>query len=227
MREGKSVMSKKKDVSAIISGLGWALGFLQLLMGKAQQAGLSEEVIHRLGTPDGEKYINALIELMRKDTLALPGPVMVPAMPYEATVDMPHLREQAGEGYQNLKKNFGFDWVNGDINPETFPLEGNGLFLNLGFTFVHLNRNATSDEALAAMEREGLRPATFAELLAFSLKYPELQRQFPIVALGSSALIRGDRRVPYLDGHSRVRNLRLNWVGRAWNADCRFLAVRK
>ena len=100
--------------------------------------------------------------------------------------------------------------------------------MNVEAVLVHLGRNASDKEVLAEMERESLRPATMVELLAFGAQYPETQREFPVVALGSVWTgPQGDRDVGYLWGNPGSRQLGLYWRGDDWFADYRFLAVRK
>ncbi|MBU4315415.1 hypothetical protein KJ673_03345, partial [Patescibacteria group bacterium] len=78
------------------------------------------------------------------------------------------------------------------------------------------------------MEANYLRPGKIEELLAFGATYPEVQRQFPIICLGSSWVDRGGRRhAPFLSGYGSGRELRLGWCGSVWDGYCRFLAVRK
>lgn len=118
-----------------------------------------------------------------------------------------------------------YDWVNGDIIAKYFPvvevptLEGENLF--------HFNRNISSEDAIAEMDKVGYRPATMAELLVYGAKNPEMQRQFPIVALGSVAQIDGTRRVGILGEGGSGRKLNLDYFDGGWGGGCRFLAVRK
>lgn len=94
---------------------------------------------------------------------------------------------------------------------------------------VHYGRAMTTREIEANLNRRGLRPATLAELLALGEQYPDLQRRFPVVALGSSWLYPPGRRpFPYLFESAGKRNVYLCWLGpdHRWYDD-RFLAVRK
>ena len=116
-----------------------------------------------------------------------------------------------------------YDWHNNDITECRFPHQQEGK-VTLTPVLVHIDRNASTAEALAEIAKRGLRPATLAELLAFGATYPELQRKFPIVALGQSALIGGYPNVPVLCGDGRERGLDLVWAGLGWNGRCRFLA---
>ncbi len=120
-----------------------------------------------------------------------------------------------------------YDWVNNDITAEHFPITGSGK-AEIDFQLVYLDKSANSEEVLLHMEKNNLRPATLFELLAFGAKYPELQREFPICALGSSWVgSDGNHYMPYLYRFDSRRDLNLRWFGGDWNGCCRFLAVRK
>ncbi len=119
-----------------------------------------------------------------------------------------------------------YDWKNDDITTERFPVKGKGKKEVVG-ELVKYEENMSSDKVLADLDSKGLRPATHEELLAFGAAFPELQRKFPIVALGSVAGVGGDRCVACLDGDDSGRDLSLGWFGLGWDAFCRFLAVRK
>lgn len=97
----------------------------------------------------------------------------------------------------------------------------------VAFEYVHMDRDASTDEVLAEMDRKGLRPALYEELLGFAEKYPDEQRKYPIVALGSEANVGGGRNVAYLWLDGDGRRLGLYWVGFDWRGRYRFLAVRK
>jgi hypothetical protein len=88
-------------------------------------------------------------------------------------------------------------------------------------------RAMTSEAAIAEMDRLGYRPATHLEAYAFAKANPDLQSQFWIVALGSSAVRGGGRYVAMLRGASGGRLLGAYWFDRVWNGLYRFLAVRK
>lgn len=120
-----------------------------------------------------------------------------------------------------------YTWVNSEISSAHFPIKGERT-KEVMTELVHFNRYIESaDDVLRELDKSGLRPATIEELLAFSLKYPEIQRQFPIVALGSFWQRFVDRLVPYLWSISNERTLFLHWFELRWFYDSRFLAVRK
>lgn len=93
---------------------------------------------------------------------------------------------------------------------------------------VHLNKVVNTSEALAHLDELGLAPAGIGELLAVGEQHPDLQKNFPIIALGSSWVNpHGDRCVPYLHYWYGKRELYLRWDEYEWDEFCRFLVVRK
>lgn len=116
-------------------------------------------------------------------------------------------------------------YINRNITAERFPVKGSGS-KELAVKLIHFNRRISSEGAVKEMNKMGLRPATLEELLAFGAKYPDMQRGFPIVALGSSALVHHSRCVPYLDMASE-RVVHLDMWRNDWGDCTRFLAVRK
>ena len=120
-----------------------------------------------------------------------------------------------------------YDYHHSDITAENFPIEGEGT-VEVNLQLIHLNEVLSTKEVLAELDKQGMRPATLAELLALGWMFKELQREFPIVALGSVWRNRnGHRDVPYLISRGSDRDLNLRWDDDAWGGHCRFLAVRK
>jgi hypothetical protein len=64
-------------------------------------------------------------------------------------------------------------------------------------------------------------------LFAFGEKYPEEQRKYPIIGLGSVAKVLSDHCVPFPDRSDAERDLCLGWW---WDDGCggcyRFVAIR-
>lgn len=122
-----------------------------------------------------------------------------------------------------------YGWVNDDINDRNFPIQRSGQH-EVELALVHLNRDATTKEVLAHLDSNGLKAAGIEHLLAFGATYPEIQKEFPVVALGSAWVDDdGDRRYPCLDFDDDERELRLYWDDGDvhWLGHCRFLALRK
>lgn len=118
--------------------------------------------------------------------------------------------------------------VHDDLTSERFPIAGEGVE-TVEVRNFHFNRSCASEDALRWIKADGWKPAKIEHLLAYGYKYPEEQRKYPIVALGSSTTLAGYRVVPYLhrDGGTRERCVMLHPQElKDYEANSRFLAVR-
>ncbi len=85
----------------------------------------------------------------------------------------------------------------------------------------------SSEKAVAEMIANDWKPAKIEHLLAFGKKYPEEQRRYPIIGLGSSCAVDGSQVVPELWHSGTVQGIGLgSWAG-LWQGWPRVLAVRK
>lgn len=86
----------------------------------------------------------------------------------------------------------------------------------------------SSKFVLERLNREGLRPATFRELMSFGATYQAEQRKYTIVALGFVwESWNGNKYIFGLGGNSSERSL-LNFLHcGGWKPNYRFAAVRK
>ena len=123
-----------------------------------------------------------------------------------------------------------YDWKNGNITANEFPVEGTGI-IRFETKVFHFDRNISSGDAVAAIKADDPRnpwePAKIEHLLAYGAKNPEDQRKYPIIGLGSVALVRGGCFVPCLGGSVVGRRLGIYWRGDGWDGYGRFLSVRK
>ncbi len=119
-----------------------------------------------------------------------------------------------------------YDWKNPAINAKNFSMDrecASTVHLEVvrfsRWWIAHTTRNIEDQ-----LDDMGYRSATLPELLAVGAKFPELQRQFPIVALGSSIPL-----FPYLDESGEGRGLALHSEPSTgcWDEITRFLVVRK
>ncbi len=123
-----------------------------------------------------------------------------------------------------------FGWTNPEIKDSNFPFFNGGGAVAVNFELVHFNAKLTAKEIDAVLSQMGDRPATLWEILAFAAKFPDLQRQFPIVALAPLVVNRDYRCVSYLDRDGRGRSISLIWandVNDRWDEHYRYLVVRK
>ena len=202
----------KRDVSAIVSGAGLLTSIFTELVDAVRERGGTDEDIHRLATPQGKELIGKIADVIVGKSQSV-GEVYPVTINYDLSL-------------KGMVRVGGYDWVNDNIIDKNFPVTGEGQGV-VTLELVHCNRPMTSDEALAELAQRGMRPATLPELLAFGAKYPNVQREFPVAALGSVWQYRlGNRCVPFLWSISGRRNLNLNWLDHRWNTRDRFLAVR-
>ncbi|MDP1688726.1 MAG: hypothetical protein Q8L47_01170 [bacterium] len=202
----------RKDVSSIESGMGASASIIHSLFQKARKRGVPDGVIHSLSTPQGEGLLDKFVEILASAANTLAGV-------YQLVVNY-------CMGLDEMIRAGKYDWINSDITSENFPITAHGK-VEIVAEVIHLNREVSSDEAIAELEHIGYRPGTLPELLAFGEKHPNVQRGFPIVALGSVSRVEGGRLVACLWSNGSKRKLNLHWFDNRWYANYRFLAVRK
>lgn len=116
------------------------------------------------------------------------------------------------------------------VNARNYPPSDSGLtgVRPCRMRLFRLRRKMTEKKVLADLARKGARPARLEELLAFGVKYPDFQRRFPVVGLGSK-WFDGDGRasVPVLGMAFAGRSLDLCWAAPkdCWHPFFRMLAI--
>lgn len=169
-------------------------------------AGPFSQFITNLLGDDGETWWTAFKRFLRKEN------------PWETV-------KTAKNVFTDMIAAGNYGWVNSNITEARFPVPGN-LVLGGETKVFHFDRCISSENAIAEMGSEW-RPANFYELLDYGIKNPDEQRKYPIIALGSVAVIDGYRCVAYLRGSAAERGLNLDRFDFGWLQHCRFLAVRK
>lgn len=123
-----------------------------------------------------------------------------------------------------------YDWKNDDITASRFPIVGEGI-VEYEFRYLHPNETISSEKVLDLTKKLDTKnpweSAKTEHLLTFGAAFPDEQRKFPIIALGSVGRVSGYRRVPYLYEVGAGRGLDLDWWDGDWYSGCRFLVVRK
>ena len=123
-----------------------------------------------------------------------------------------------------------YDYVNDflrDNDPVEGKIEGAGQ-VEVALERIHFNQVISTTDALKEIKKMGREPARLEHLLALGAKHPNLQKEFPIVALGSVWQYPHDYRgVAYLGGWDGGRRLDLSWSDDDWFGSCRFLVVGK
>lgn len=220
---------KDRDLKDVLGNVGFVLEVFKVLVHAVLALGGTIEHMRRLiKEPELARSIARLI--VPEIALSLPvgggpyrgGPAGAPV--FRAFV------QYVQPAYAILKQ--AFDWVyDGYKNAEFTAIEACKNVLReaceIEFELVHFGKDMSTDVILAELDKRGLRPALYEELLAFAAKYPELQKQFPIVALGSVCRNDGDLFSPYVSWGGDERSLNFAWFDYGWGGVCRFLAVRK
>lgn len=223
----------KRNVSEIETGAGFFMGFVNAMMDIAREKDVPFAAVYRLVTAGGRKTLGSMIDLAYADwqTEQPQGGHPYRGGPQNGNSLFSAPIAYVQPDFEELKRRFPAR-VSPDYKGKRFdPIERcKGVSTEnreVAFEYVHMDHDASIDEVLAEMDRKGLRPALYEELLGFAEKYPDEQRKYPIVALGSETNVSGGRFVACLWGVGLGRLFSLDWIDRVWLADCRFLAVRK
>lgn len=110
-----------------------------------------------------------------------------------------------------------YDLVNGNITQEHFPIDRQGkeeVKIRI-FPITELTEEITEirhEKGLESLKNKGYRPINLPELLAFRAKYPDIQRRFPVIALGSVWQHCSSRGMAYLCRHNSRRGLSVFYI---------------
>ncbi len=120
----------------------------------------------------------------------------------------------------------GYDRVSSDITEACFPLT-----LSAGprdLVLAHFGINAKSEDVEAWAQEHGYEVAFIDDLFAVGShsEYKKFQREFSILALGSSVVVDGNLDVPNLSRDSAERNLCVYSYDDDWSIICRFLLCK-
>ncbi|MCR4256891.1 MAG: hypothetical protein NUW08_04260 [Candidatus Uhrbacteria bacterium] len=222
-------MAKQK--SPFLSSFGVAFQVLKSITDAVLAEGGSDDDLRSL-LSDPDKCRRVALEIVGRK------PVVQDGSPYrggQATcVESGFWLEvvYAQPSYADLKK--AFDWVYDGCNSAKFTSidvckDVSMESCEIEFELVHLDKELSTDAILVELKRLEFRPALYEELLAFAKQYPDEQRMYPIVALGSVCQDDDDLCSPYVHEYDDGRRLDLHQVDgpRPWLRYCRFLVVRK
>lgn len=199
------------------------------MLGAAAQdyAAPIQDFRQKLKGSDGKEWLEAFKRFLRKENpWPVPTAAPAPATSVPSTATEFSLPVNYDRSIEEARKEGKYDWENSDITSKNFPTTRKGT-ADIVLHIRHFDREITSEKAIEEMDKLGLRPAETHELLALGAAHPDLQRQFPIIALGSVWQDRGDYCVPYLNRVDSERDLGLSWFGSGWDASYRFAAVPK
>ena len=187
------------------------LGLLPL----SEIQGPRDEFEVNLASAEGEMWLREFKKYLRKEAT---WGVAVTSLSdtYPVTIDY-------SLSLANMIKASKYVWVKDIITEKMFPVKGQGV-IAYELVLCHYNRRTESGEVKNLIRSVGLEPSPMEDLLAFGVKYPEEQRFYPIIALGSEAEVRYKRYLPVLHGFGSERSLCVNFYDQRWSGKCRFLA---
>lgn len=120
-----------------------------------------------------------------------------------------------------------YNYADANITSQNFSTKQKGKVERV-MELIHFDCYISTNEILKEFDRMGYRPAELHELLAFGEQHPDVQRKFPVVALGPVwRRPDGYRLVPCLWGGTDNRGLGLHWFGGGWVSGFRFIVCRE
>lgn len=119
-----------------------------------------------------------------------------------------------------------YDWKSEDITGKRFPHDA-ATVGEWEFDLFYPNCSISSEDAVSRAEVDGWTVAKAEHLLAFGQAFPEEQRKFPIIALGSVYSVFSGRYVLALWSDDGKRGVVLDGWGVGWGSNYRLLRVRK
>lgn len=120
-----------------------------------------------------------------------------------------------------------YDWVSSKIIDSKFAVVRQGI-KEVSILFLHFNKLISTDSVLKELQRKGYQPANLQELLSIGEHFPDIQRQFSIVALGSIYRSAGDiTYAPCLSSCHLWRALYTYRTEGPWDEFSRFAVVLK
>jgi hypothetical protein len=192
-----------KDISAI----------LQSLLDKVKQRGYSEDEILKVAAAQGDSLLDKFADVMAQAARK-------PREAFPVTIDY-------GLSLEEAIKAGDYQAVNDNITSKNFSWSRSGK-ADLEIILVRFDHRMSSEDVVRELEAESLRAAELPEFLAFGAKYPDVQRNFSVIGLGSVWRDRkGARNVPCLYTASEGRYLDLHWWDDGWYSYSRFAALRK
>jgi len=203
------------------------------IMDIARRKGIPFEAVYRLAKPSNRSTLERMMTIAYEDwqteqesspSLASISLAQLKTEPY-----LVHQVVYQQPTYPELRQLF--DWVQDGFRFREFkPTEACKGFSvatrDLAFELFHLDQQISTEDVLAEMVKSGLRPALYEELLAFVQAFPDEQRKYPIVALGSVCRKGQDYCCPSVLFGDNQRKIDFGWLAGNWHESCRFLAVK-
>jgi len=199
------------STSKILDDMQLATSLARSIIKAVENAGGTDEDVQFFTTPyssdtwrDIDKVIDNAVKSLKKM--------------FVLTVDY-------GRPLEDSIKAGGYDTVEDGINDYIFPrTDDEWGKVERTFKFYDYDSELTDEEIIRDINQNGYNPATVREFLRFGEANPEIQKHFPIIALGSISR-KGGKVATYSD--SNKRRLVIDSSNPRNSNQCRFLAVKK
>lgn len=218
-------MSSKTGVaSGVDTAMALAMSLVASIKQRGRLTGMSpedvEHVFHQLVVMDADTSRDTWAQVAE---VVIKQAKLVPEM--LAMVDYDLRLEDAWDDFR---------YVDHDVTEGHYPSHGFGKTL-VQFADYHLDsRREFLEDLVARMAKDGRRPATPHEMLAFHKANPEFYKRFRLIALGQEWTTCGQVHLVAIDSHAYARPkapmdmapvLECLWQELNWNGGDCFLAV--
>ncbi len=224
---------QKKDwnIDTLLSVLGFMFELMRVVVAALRKRGGGIDHLRRLLKEPAlvDKVFDLIVD--KATEIVLRAEEYLVSVTYAALPAMAELERLFSKNGVSALFNGSYKWEQHESRKDFDKVPGDKAFLVKQFTPKEIEEmgGLKSENIIAWGLRNGYVSGDEKEAYAVGIS-PEtcdLQRQFWIVALGSST-VRGDYRfVAVLCSHSGGRVLGLDWFGRGWDSAFRFLFVRK
>ncbi|MFA6593940.1 MAG: hypothetical protein WCT16_01655 [Candidatus Buchananbacteria bacterium] len=231
---------RTRKVEAVISAMGALLAIVvDLVTAIRELGGNVGECLYRLSQPEGKGTLQAIARLLVETSQPVTATATIAKEAVSQYLTTAH--NVIVDFSQNLEQMIVagcYNWKNDNITANHFPIMGSGKQSVLIELLWFNQYFKDGDEVIAKLaevnawlteQKAGYkyRWATIAELLALGIAFPDLQRQFPIGALGSIWHPTGRRLFACLGRSGAGRYLRLCSLELGFDDFWRFAVVRE
>lgn len=222
----------RKSLSDIEHGVSYFMVLMTGIMDVARQKNIPFEAVYRLSKPSNRKTLERMIEIAHEDWQQEQRQrTLTSAFSTGQQTDTVRILRAVYQqpSYQDLRQMF--DWVHDGFRYREFkPIEAcRGIPLHtrdLAFELFHLDRQLSTETVFEELAQRGYRPALYEELISFVKAFPDEQKQYPIVALGSVCRKGQEYGCSCVLWHEGKRKIDFGWLAGDWHDGCRFLAVK-
>lgn len=211
-------MSKRKNVSLLVSAVGWIGSFVGELIPALRERGIPDEEIHAYVTEGGKAPVGKIADVLAEAIRQAKNIFWLTMNQYKTT------EEAVAAGK--------YDHTNPSINSLNFPLRRPRIKGSREIVLLEFDYDPDPEQVFAEAKKQGLKSPDYEDVFDFGEQFPKVQRKFPVVFLhepwrNPHGYLHGYLDVMVLGSDSSGRNLDLYSFRRRWDRCCRFAFVCK